>query len=200
MHIDIFTNGISIDLNHIKKQKICYKDLVLNDIKLILIEWNQKYTYYLANLVFPEKDNFTKNKFFESNSLVQSNVWLYLKNRPFTLCPIDYNKLLDVTNNSVLNICVFDTFNNLIGFAVLMEKSDFFWIEIICTKSNKGIGTIIIELIKSIVSSVFTNKYKDNNKLEQYKPIRLSSTFNAEKFYMKKGFKKLFGSIYQFSL
>ena len=62
-----------------------------------------------------------------------------------------------------------------------------FWgiLGVLCTNINNGIGTIIIELIKSILTD---------------KPIRLASTLNSEKFYLKKDFVKLFGSIMEYSI
>ena len=48
----------------------------------------------------------------------------------------------------------------------------------------QGVGTIIIDLIKSILTD---------------KPIKLSSSFNAEKFYLKKGFVRLQANIMEYS-
>ncbi len=145
-----------------------------NNIKfnydLKLLMLNKSNTSNIADLVFPEK--------------TISNVWDGLKSRPFKICPINKEKLLCVLGDSILNICIFNELSKIIGFVVVTDKQLYYWIEILCTNIKQGIGTIIIDLLKLILHD---------------KPIRLKSTFNSEKFYIKKNFIKINGDIMQYN-
>jgi len=153
MNINIFQNNFKLDVQ-IKKN-------IQNLYVVQFNNWNDYSSHYLTNLVFPENN---------------SNIWLNLSIRPFKICPISKNNLYFVSNNSILNICVFNQFNKLVGFVVISDKKDFFWIDIFCTNIGQKIGSLIDNLIKLILIS---------------KPIRLESTFNSKPFYLKKGFKIL---------
>lgn len=171
---DIYFNNFIIKKNifeSLKKMPNC-------EIK----QWDNKFNQYtLTDLVYPETKNISR-----LNNSNNFNIWENLKLRPFKICPIDYKKLLLVSNNSILNICAFEIeSNNLVGFIVISHKDSYFWIDILCTNINKGIGTYIINLIKFI--------------LKPYdKPIKLSSSFGAEKFYSNREFTKLSGNIFEF--
>jgi hypothetical protein len=159
MQIQIYSNNLESSIknnvvNFLNKKNIFQ---VIFD-NLINVNSN-----YITNLVFPENNL--------SNSQIK-NVWTNLSLRPFKVCPINKEKLYLVSNNSILNICVFNEFNKLIGFVVISENDDY-WIEIFCTNIKQGIGNLIDNLIKLILIS---------------KPIRLQGTFNSEEFYIKKGF------------
>lgn len=154
----------------------------INDINNIIyyniFDWNDlKNRYYLANLVFPE---------YNSTNSTNSNVWLNLKSRPFKFCPCKYDKLVELSNNSIINIIVRDDINNkIIGFCVISDIVGYYFINILCTNISQGIGTLIIDFVKKNIS---TNK-----------PIKLESTFNSVKFYLKKGFSKLDNNIMIYS-
>jgi hypothetical protein len=159
LHIEIYTNNYSIDLDYLNNYPYKYS----------INEWKSKEPDYLSNLVFPKESHLLR--------------WSNLQTRPFKICPINKSKLLNVSNNSILNICVFDSDRKIVGFVVVLEFTDYYWIEIICTNVSNGIGTIIIDLVKKILVN---------------KPIKLASTFNAINFYLKRGFVKTCGNIYKF--
>ena len=165
MNITIFKNNLSksFDINALNKE-----------FNYTIFNWENK--YYLTDIIFPETNSTT--------TCINENKWNKLKLRPFKICPINYSKLLDISNKSILNICVFDEFNKIVGFVVISEKTQYYWIDILCTNMYQGVGTIIIDLIKSILTD---------------KPIKLSSSFNAEKFYLKKGFVRLQANIMEYS-
>lgn len=136
-----------------------------NDIEFIVKNWfDLEDKYFISNLVFPESKNNKKN-----------NKWINFNLRPFKICPCNYDELTYWSNNSSINICIFDNDNKIIGFCILLSKFDCYFIEILCTNINQGIGSLIIEFIKLNFNS---------------KPIKLIYTFNSEKFYIKKGFTK----------
>jgi len=128
--------------------------------------------YYLVDLVFPEYklNRITLNKNNQSN---QVNIWSNLSSRPFKICPCNYEKLLYWSNNSLLNICVFDKDKKIIGFCVVSVKHDCYFIDILCTNINNGIGTLIMDFIKNNFNNM---------------PIYLKFTSNSKLFYLKKGF------------
>ncbi len=143
------------------------------NIKFNIGKWNDlENKYYLVDLIFPEfklnHENLNKN-----NKLIQQNVWNSLSSRPFKICPCNYEKLLHWSNNSILNICVFNDTQVIIGFCVVSLKDNFYFIDILCTNINQGIGTLIVEFIK--------NNFNDM-------PIKLKFTSNSKNFYLKKGF------------
>jgi hypothetical protein len=161
MKIQIYSNNLELTLiNNIKKVILLY-----NNIHEVIIDnWINVNSNYLTDLVFPENNLSNPNP---------KNIWSTLSLRPFKICPINKEKLYTVSNNSILNICVFNQLNKLIGFIVITDKNDYYWIEIFCTNIKQGIGNLIDNLIKLILIS---------------KPIRLISTFNSKGFYIKKGF------------
>lgn len=147
---------------------------ILNNITYKIFNWNDlKNKYYLSNLVFPEYTNNNNKK----------NIWNNFNLRPFKMCPCKYDELTNWSNNSLLNLIIFDD-TKIIGFCVISNESKYYLINILCTNISQGIGTIIIEFIKK-------HLYK--------KPIKLESTFNSEKFYLKKGFIKLHTNIMLYS-
>ena len=162
MKIQIYFNNLQSDIkNNIEN----FLDKNIYDI--IFDNWINVNPDYLTNLVFPE------NIIPESQI---KNIWTNLSLRPFKICPINKEKLHFVSNNSILNICIFNQLNILIGFVVITDKKDYYWIEIFCTNIEKGVGTLIDNLIKLILIS---------------KPIRLQSTFNSKKFYINRKYRVL---------
>lgn len=145
----------------------CTNKFSKNDIEFAVKNWHDlEDKYFLSNLVFPNND---KNK---TNN---NNIWLNLNSRPFKICPCNYDELTYWSNNSLINICIFDSGNKIIGFCILSLKLNCYFIEILCTNINQGIGSLIIEFIKLNFNS---------------KPIKLIYTYNSEKFYTKNGFIK----------
>lgn len=161
MNIKIFCSILDFNLKKNVKEFIL-SDLSLNVNNIVFDTFDNYNSTYLVNLVFPNEKN-----------TLSTNIWSSLSSRPFKICPINKEKLYLVSNNSFLNICVFDNFDKLIGFVVVTDKNDCYWIEILCTNIKQGVGTLIDNLIKLILTS---------------KPIRLESTFNSKNFYLKKKF------------
>lgn len=94
--------------------------------------------------------------------------------RPFLICPINYKNLLEVSNKSIYNICVFKE-KQIVGFAVLSHKENYFVLDILCTKPRQKIGTYLMNLII---------KLADKTK------IRIIPFYGTETFYQKFGFIK----------
>lgn len=159
---NIYYNNFNIKINH--------EDLHNNIIYNIESWKDLNNKLYLTDLIFPNYD--------------KQNIWLNFNSRPFKICPCKYEELLIWSNNSIVNIIINDYFNNIIGFCVLTDKNDFYFINILCTNINKGIGTIIIEFIKKY----FVNK-----------PIKLKTKSNSKDFYLKKGFIELTNNIMIYS-
>lgn len=172
-------NTIEIYWNDSKSNAISIYDIELN---LLNFEKNNNLSIKIFNLLNMDS-NYLTNLVFPNNNLSSNNIWNKISNRPFKICPINKDKLYLVSNNSILNICIFNHLNKLIGFAVISDKKDYFWIEIFCTNINQGIGSLIDNLIKLILTS---------------KPIRLESTFNSKNFYLKKDFTILHDYILEY--
>jgi hypothetical protein len=160
-----------------------------NKFDVTFNNWNCVNSNYLTDLVFPENNLSSLNSSLNSFPVLKvPNIWEKLSSRPFKICPITKEKLYQVSNNSVLVICVFNESNGLdglVGFVVVSDRIDYYWIEIFCTNINQGIGSLIDNLIKLILIS---------------KPIRLQSTFNSKEFYIKKGFVVLNEYLLEYSI
>lgn len=159
----IYHNNIDINFNIIK-------NIISSNYEIT--NWVTDSTI-ITDLIFPKESK-------ESNN-----------NSPFKFCPIKLDKLYLVSNNSIFNICIFDSFDIIIGFIIISEKKKYYWINVICTQQKNGIGTYLIKLTKLLVNKL--NKITNQNK-----PIKLSSTSNAIKFYKKMGFKIEFVNIMEY--
>lgn len=156
------------------------KNNIVENICYNIFDWNNlNDKYYLANLVFPEY------QYSNHNNNNNNNIWLNLKLRPFKICPCNYDELLSWSNNSIANIIVSDNMGKIIGFCVISDMDEFYFINILCTNISQGIGTLIIEFIQEFIAI--------------NKPIKLEATFNSRKFYFKKGFSKKDGNIMEYS-
>lgn len=176
MNIQIFYSNLDFDID-IKKN---VNDFILCDLRVNNVVFNNFDRWdlaYLVNLVFVD------NKISSSANSNLTNIWSSLSSRPFKICPINKEKLFIVSNNSFLTICVFNQSNKLVGFVVVTNKDSYYWIEIFCTNIRQGVGTLIDNLIKLILTS---------------KPIRLESTFNSKDFYLKKNFVFVEGNIMEY--
>lgn len=164
-------NYINIDNNYFDNNNNDSK----NNIKLNIYDWNMlDDKYFLVNLIFPEHQLTNNSNNLESKTNSNNGIWNLLNLRPFKICPCNYNDLLQWSNNSIVNICVFDENNKIIGFCVVSNDSYYYLINILCTNIKQGIGGIIIDFIK--------NNFND-------KPIKLTYTFNSKNFYLKKDFQ-----------
>ena len=167
-YFDVYCNNYEI---------IISKNFIINNINYNIFDWNDlNDEYYLANLVFPE---------YKSSNNNTGNIWQTLKLRPFKICPCKYEQLITWSNNSIINIIVRDDDGKIIGFCVISDMVEFYFINILCTNISQGIGTLIIEFIQKFI---IVNK-----------PIKLEATFNSKKFYLKKGFVKINDDIMEYS-
>jgi hypothetical protein len=166
MNVRFYCNFLN---SNIKKNIENFLFLNKNVNKIIFDNWFNVDSNYLTNLVFPNLNS-------SNTDTKEKNIWINLSLRPFKICPINKEKLYLVSNNSILNICIFNQLDKLIGFIVISDKKEYYWIEIFCTNIGQGIGSLIDNLIKLILIS---------------KPIRLISTFNSKEFYIKKKYKIL---------
>lgn len=147
-----------------------------NDISYNVYDWSElNDKYYLANLVFAKNNTSNTN----------NNIWSNIKFRPFKICPCKYDELVVWTNDSIINIIVRNETNKIIGFCVVSDMIEYYFINILCTNINQGIGTMILNFIKSVIGCD--------------KPIKLKSTFNSENFYLKKGFVKINNNMLKYS-
>ena len=62
---------------------------------------------YLTNLVLLDLNL--------SDIDTKKNIWTYLSLRPFKICPNNKENLYLVSNNSILNIYIFNQLNKLVG-------------------------------------------------------------------------------------
>ena len=190
MYIHLFLGKYDLDItNKLDKLNLCYlnNNKIIID-KIIVDYWNYTDPNYLVNLIFPNHNvcisssiGTNSNSSSNTNTNTHTNIWNNFSYRPFKICPINKEKLYLVSNNSIINICIFDqeytnklsNTNKLVGFVVVSNKFDCYWIEIFCTNIRQGIGSILDQLLKTILID---------------KPIRLICTFNSIQFYLKKGF------------
>ena len=178
MYIHLFLGKYDLDItNKLDKFNLCYSsnNKIIID-KIIVDYWSCTEPNYLVNLIFPNHNVCISNNInTNTNTNTNTNIWNNLSYRPFKICPINKEKLYLVSNNSIINICIFDqeNTNKLVGFVVVSNKFDCYWIEIFCTNIRQGIGSILDKLLKTILVD---------------KPIRLVCTFNSIEFYLKKGF------------
>lgn len=170
MKIQIYSRNFKFPIKNNVKNFLGSKNI----FDVTFDNWNSFNSNYLVDLVFPENNLSSSNSNPNSLPVLKvPNIWNKLSSRPFKICPINKEKLYQVSNNSILVICVFNESNRLVGFVVVSDQIDYYWIEIFCTNINQGIGSLIDNLTKLILIS---------------KPIRLQSTFNSKEFYIKKGF------------
>jgi len=168
INFDVYTTDFNLNFNN------NYLSSNFN-IRLNIYEWmkfNNK--SFITDLVFPETKTNKITKTSDKDQCSDTKIfWDKLKLRPFKICPCNYKELLDWSNNSYLNICIFNQSNKIIGLCIISLLSDCYFINILCTNINQGIGKLIIEFVKSVIDD---------------KPIKLISTFNSKIFYLKMGF------------
>lgn len=172
IYFNVYCNNYKINVN---------KNYNVNNIYYNIFDWNNlNDKYHLVNLVFPEYKSLNNNINFNVG-----NIWSNLKLRPFKICPCKYDELLLWSNNSIINIIVSDDMGKIIGFCVITDKTDFYFINVLCTNISQGIGTLIIEFIQKFIT---VNK-----------PIKLEATSNSKNFYLKKGFVNTSNNIMEYS-
>jgi hypothetical protein len=134
----------------------------INKSIIEFVKWEDPYT--MVKYVFPGET---------SSTLAWGTT-----NRPFKICPIKYDYLLEKSNMAEYNICVFDKEKKLIGICVILKniKYDMYWLEIMCTNIKNGIGGYLMTLILDLL-----NNYQ----------IRLKAEVSVVPFYEKYGFKKI---------
>ena len=170
IYFNVYCNNYEINVN---------KDYISNNISYNILDWNNlNDKYHLVNLVFPEHQSL-------NNNINVNNIWSNLKSRPFKICPCKYDELLLWSNNSIINIIVSDDMGKIIGFCVITDKTEHYFINVLCTNISQGIGTLIIEFIQKFIT---VNK-----------PIKLEATYNSKNFYLKKGFVDTSHNIMEYS-
>ena len=164
----IFMNNDERNKSEINKSEI-FNDKSINKDVIKIIKWEDPLT--MVKYVFPNEGEHTIAR------------GISFSNRPFKACPIKYNKLLEISNKAIFNICVFKE-NILIGMSVITElDKNTFYINIMCTNVDAGVGKYLILVIK---------------KLTNYSNLLLRAESKVTSFYEKYGFKKIknFGDEY----